>query len=94
MVRAYTPWPEAQTTFEGAGLHILDSSPYEGDLPVTGEPPPPGQVVGVDKNTGILVQTGNGILAVQRLKLQSKKALSWKDFLNGVHGFVGSVLGR
>jgi methionyl-tRNA formyltransferase len=90
MVRAYYPWPEAQTTFAGTGLHILTARPSTADKGTDGLP---GSVIGVDKQAGILVQTGNGILVVKRLKLQSKKALNWKDFLNGVHEFVGSILG-
>ena len=89
-IRAYYPWPEAQTSFNGAKLLLLEAEPHpEGG----GEAVEPGKVIGVDKEAGILIQTGDGVLAVKRLKLQSKKALSWKDFLNGVHEFVGSVLG-
>jgi methionyl-tRNA formyltransferase len=55
---------------------------------------PPGTVLGIDKGRGILVQTGDGILAVERLQYRTKKALDWKDFLNGVRGFTGSRLGR
>ncbi|HUX21296.1 MAG TPA: methionyl-tRNA formyltransferase [Spirochaetia bacterium] len=90
MVRAYNPWPEAQTTFSGAGLHLLEATPFTGACAASEAP---GKVVGVDTQAGILVQTGDGVLAVKRLKLQSKKELNWKDFLNGVHEFVGSVLG-
>ena len=90
MVRAYTPWPEAQTTYDGVGLHILEAEPSDS---VAYEGSQPGVVVGVDTQAGILVKTGSGTLVVKKLKLQSKKALSWKDFLNGARGFVGSVLG-
>jgi len=109
MVRAYTPWPEAHTIFEGVSLHILEAEPAKSglagkgepsdgpDVPTssrsTGEEQSPGSVVGVDKKEGILIQTGDGVLVVKKLKLQSKKALGWKDFLNGARGFVGSTLG-
>ena len=59
-----------------------------------GEPAVSGSVRGVDTAWGILVQTGEGVLAVERLQLQSRGASDWKSFLNGAHGFVGSVLGR
>jgi len=51
-----------------------------------------GLVLGIDKKAGILVQTGRGILALQRLQLESKKPLDFKDFLNGVRDFIGSTL--
>lgn len=48
-----------------------------------------GKIVGTDKKNGILVQTGNGILAIQKLQRQGKKELPWKDFLNGYKNFLG-----
>jgi methionyl-tRNA formyltransferase len=53
----------------------------------------PGKVLGVDTRRGILVQTGEGLLAVGRLQLASKKAMDFAAFLNGAREFVGSVLG-
>lgn len=47
-----------------------------------------GKIVGKDKKNGILVQTGNGILAIQKLQRQGKKELFWKDFLNGYKNFL------
>jgi methionyl-tRNA formyltransferase len=52
-----------------------------------------GRVLGKDKDKGILIQTGEGILAVSRLQYQAKKALAWKDFLNGARNFMGARLG-
>ncbi|MFP4564762.1 MAG: methionyl-tRNA formyltransferase [Spirochaetia bacterium] len=89
-VRAYNPWPKARSSFSGKPLFILEAEPAgPGDNPAG----PPGKVTGVDKNSGILVQTGNGTLSLKRLQLGGKKPLDWKSFLNGVHGFVGTVLG-
>jgi len=58
-----------------------------------GEEPVPGRVIGIDKREGILVQTGEGILAVKKLQLAGKNPLGWKEFLNGVRDFPGTVLG-
>jgi len=52
----------------------------------------PGSVLGIDKKEGILIQTGNGVLAVNRLQLQAKKALDWKSFINGNRQFIRSKL--
>jgi methionyl-tRNA formyltransferase len=52
----------------------------------------PGRVLGVDKQRGILVQTGDGVLIVTRLQYQAKKALEWRAFLNGAREFTGSRL--
>jgi methionyl-tRNA formyltransferase len=101
-VRAYSPWPKARTTFRGNPLFILEAEAV--DAEATGAPgvsekisgpgtEAPGKVTGVDKNSGILIQTGNGTLKVKRLQLGGKKPLDFTSFLNGVHGFIGTVLG-
>jgi methionyl-tRNA formyltransferase len=99
MVRAYTPWPHAYTSFRAERLVILEAavasvaeSDDEGPNGESGEPVP-GRVLRVDTPNGILVETGNGLLALRKLQLQSRKPLDWKSFLNGVHDFIGAVLG-
>jgi methionyl-tRNA formyltransferase len=89
-VRAFNPWPLAFTTFDGKRLSILEAGVVA--APADG-PERPGTVLRVDSRHGILVETGNGLLALRELQLQARKALSWKSFLNGVNGFVGAVLG-
>lgn len=90
-VRAFDPWPRAWTLFKGRVLNILQAHLYTGNAnQKTGLP---GTVLGMDKNDGILIQTGNGILAVTRLQLATKKALDWMPFLNGTRDLIGSVLG-
>lgn len=60
-------------------------------------PPPggiiPGKVLSIDKREGILVQTGEGILAVKKLQIAGKNPLTFREFLNGVRDFPGAVLG-
>jgi methionyl-tRNA formyltransferase len=50
--------------------------------------------LGTDKKQGILVQTGSGIFAAEKLQFRSKKALDWRSFLNGAKDFIGSTLGE
>ena len=88
-IRAYTPWPGAYTHFRGKTLKILEGRVVDTRTPGN----LPGLVTGIDKKEGILIQTVKGILAVSRLQLQAKKPLGWKNFLNGVQNFSGSVLG-
>lgn len=91
-IRAFWPWPGACTVVNGIQLKILSCSIYTGDS-FCGAEKMPGTVLGTEKNSGILVQTGDGVLAISRLQLQAKKAVFWKDFINGAHNFVGCVLG-
>ncbi len=90
MTRALLPWPRAYTIWNGQVLYILEASVYPNISPPRGEP---GKVLGVDKEEGILIQTGNGVLAVKKLQKQAKKAMDWKSFINGTHNFTGTVLG-
>lgn len=99
-VRGYNPWPLAHTTFGGRRLNILecgivgDEDPQStGDGSTDTRPVIAGTVVRVDNQRGILVETGNGRLALTKLQLQSRKALMWDSFLNGTGDFLGTVLG-
>ncbi len=89
-IRAFTPWPGSFTSFRGKKLNILTAY-QDTAYKDTGESP--GKVIGVDKTRGILVQTGNGVLCVTSLQLQSKKVLDWKTFINGTPKIIGSILG-
>jgi methionyl-tRNA formyltransferase len=96
-IRAYNPWPLARTGHNGQILNILKAAPYSAGVsgpPSAGGPGSnsPGQVLGIDKKSGILIQTGNGILAVSMLQYQTKKALHWQAFINGARDFTGSRL--
>ncbi|GHV85452.1 methionyl-tRNA formyltransferase [Spirochaetia bacterium] len=95
-IRAYNPWPLARTNHRGQILIILEAAPYPGspDGGASGLPAgSPGDVLGIDKKSGILVQTGKGVLAVSLLQYQTKKMLPWQAFLNGARDFIGSNLG-
>jgi len=89
-IRAFTPWPLSWTTHGDLRLFILKAEPTED----TGGGPgkKPGEVLGKDKDKGILIQTGKGILAVSQLQYQGKKAMEWKAFLNGARNFLGTNL--
>ncbi len=58
----------------------------------SGQPTVPGTVTAFDKKRGILVQCGDGVLCVTELQRQQKKAMGYKDFMNGARDFVGTRL--
>lgn len=89
-VRAFYSWPSAFTFYNQLQLKILEASIYDGDVQKVEKP---GTVLGVDKSKGILIQAASGVLCVKRLQLQTKKAMDFKDFLNGNRCLIGSVLG-
>lgn len=89
-IRAFHPWPGAFTHARGTDLLIHRAEPFSAP-----EEPgsAPGTVLGIDKKAGILVQTGNGVLAITELQWRAKKPLDWKSFLNGTRDFTGTLLG-
>lgn len=91
MIRAYNPWPQAFTNYKGLRLAFLSGGVFpEGkDFSGAGN----GEVVGIDNSYGILIKTGQGMLYIDKLQLQSKKANDWRSFLNGQRTFIGSFLG-
>jgi methionyl-tRNA formyltransferase len=95
-IRAYTPWPLCATHHAGQVLYIIEAFPImkpDTELNVSlSMSSLPGTVIGIDKKAGILVQTGEGLLAVQRLQYATKKVLDWASFLNGAKQFIGSRL--
>ena len=95
-IRAFYPWPLCRTIHGGRELYILKAGIYGETfgVPPYGTPNgKAGQILGIDKQAGILVQTGEGILSVTELQYQGKKALFWRDFLNGARDFLNAQLG-
>ncbi len=101
-IRAYYPEPCSWTMFEGQPLRILAAKFIQEDderfinlskdASVDFSSAVAGTVVKFEKNDGIYIKTGNGILSVTKLQKQGKNAMLYKDFMNGARNFVGSVL--
>lgn len=96
-IRAYTPWPLSFGEHAGKKVYILQACPAAAseseDAKGVAQPKTvPGQVLGCDKKRGILIQTGDGILEVQRLQYESKKAQDYQSFINGARDFANTVL--
>ncbi|AIN94644.1 methionyl-tRNA formyltransferase [Treponema putidum] len=87
-IRAFTPWPGCFTFKKGEKINIIEADLYDGASNEMTKNKKFGTILGTDKKRGILVQTGNGILAVSVLQKQAKKKLEWKDFLNGSSDFL------
>jgi methionyl-tRNA formyltransferase len=90
-IRAFNPWPLCWTMHGDRRLFILKATSIGGQTSgesASGESAAPGLVLGIDKQQGILVQTGEGLLAISELQYSGKKALFWKDFLNGARNLI------
>lgn len=86
-IRAMTPWPGAFSKWEGQNLKILSAHP----LPELSMGSQPGTVTLQDNE--LLVQTGDGVLALDQVQLAGKKALDAQAFVRGRPQFAGALLG-
>jgi methionyl-tRNA formyltransferase len=86
LIRGLNPWPSAYTSLEGKMLKIWDA-----DVEPAQENGVPGEIIAVRKDV-ILVQTGDGILAVKELQLEGKKRMTAESFLRGYEVKANIVL--
>jgi methionyl-tRNA formyltransferase len=75
LVRAFNPWPVAETRWRGQQLRIWEAT--HSSEPSTA---PAGKVIEADPR-GVRVTTGAGTLLIGRLQLPGRKALSAAEFL-------------
>lgn len=96
-IRAYTPWPGCFTTSGNLQLRILkawaaNKIAAQDPSVVKNTSAVPGTVLEYNKQRGILIQTGSGVLIATELQWQAKKAMDYKSFMNGARNFIGTVL--
>jgi methionyl-tRNA formyltransferase len=77
LIRAFNPWPVAQTSVNGQTLRIWSAQPLADKANV-----PPGTVIGRDKQ-GIDIACGEGVLHLTRLQPAGSKPMDVAAFLNG-----------
>lgn len=87
MVRAFDPWPVAETRWAGQQLRIWEAVPSDAEHGVE-----PGRVVRCTSE-GIDVATGAGVLTLKRVQLAGRSAMSAAQFLNA-HRLENAVLGE
>ncbi|MCL2066811.1 MAG: methionyl-tRNA formyltransferase [Treponema sp.] len=92
-IRAYNPWPLSWTLHKGARLFFLKAKVYENGGGQIDAGVQAGTVLGADREHGILIQTGDGVIVITELQYQNRKALEWRAFMNGARNFTGTRLG-
>ena len=88
LIRGLNPWPSAYTCLHGKTLKIWDGDVLGREYGVG-----PGTVGEVVKNR-LVVQTGQGSLAIRSLQLEGKKRMDAGDFLRGYAVEAGTRLER
>ena len=82
-VRAFNPWPVAETRLDGAQLRIWDAVPHEAPAAGAGAAAP-GTVLAAAAD-GIDVACGRGAIRILRLQLAGRKPLSAAEFIKGLN---------
>jgi methionyl-tRNA formyltransferase len=80
-VRAFNPWPMAETRFDGTQLRIWEAEPIDAPA-ISGSGRPPGSVL-TATDEGIDVVCGTGVLRILKLQLAGRKPLPAGEFLRG-----------
>jgi methionyl-tRNA formyltransferase len=78
-IRAFNPWPVAETRFAGESLRVLRARIAE----PMGAHDAPGTLLGIAED-GLRVACGEGVLAVRELQRAGKRPVSARDFANAV----------
>jgi len=86
-VRAFNPWPVAETRWQGQQLRIWEAESVAADM--DGEP---GRVLEAEGGR-LLVATGEGALQLHRVQLAGRRAMTPAEFLNA-HPLAGARLGE
>jgi methionyl-tRNA formyltransferase len=88
-IRAFNPWPVAQTLLDGELLRCWSAVPSDSAGQASS---PPGTVVGVEQQ-GIVVQTGDGLLILTEVQGPGKKRMPGSEFARS-RSWDRAVLGR
>lgn len=90
-IRAYYAEPCCWCLENGSPLKILESDFIDSnESNYINEPC--GKVLDFNKQLGIFIKTGDGILCIKKLQRQGKNAMDYKSFMNGARNFIGTVL--
>jgi methionyl-tRNA formyltransferase len=90
-VRAFNPWPVAQTVYEAQTLRIWEAAPLDSDEASSSGADRPGTIIGSGPH-GLDVATGDGVLRITRLQLPGKRPVAAADFVHA-HAIDGILLG-
>lgn len=91
-IRAYTPWPGSYTHWRGKLLKIVAAHALavEPGVATTVGTVQAHQQAG---HQVLTIVTGSGLLLVEQLQLEGRKAMSAEEFLRGTPRIVGQILG-
>lgn len=91
LIRGLSPMPAAYTYFRGRRIEIYCSSLAISPLTANDSRFEPGTIVLPNKD--LIVTTGKGLLKITQLKIESKRLITGRDFINGQRIKLGEKFG-
>jgi len=89
MVRAFSPWPGAFTSFRGQRLILRSGSPLADHAPTL----EPGRVIEVRRDGPVVGCGGDSAYLIERLQRENRNEMAAADFLRGTKIEKGDFLG-
>ncbi len=86
-IRAFNPWPVAETQLTGETVKLLTSRVGDAGMAA---PAPPGTVLGL-KGDALQVACGSGVLELLQLQRAGRKAVGAREFANGLRAGATAV---
>lgn len=89
-IRAFSPRPGAYTFYDNKEVKILGSTLTSLEQS-NGEP---GELLKVEKDLGLVVQTQKGQVVAKKLKPENSRTMHFRDFVNGYRVEEGDYFGK
>lgn len=87
LIRGTNPWPGSYTFLDGRQLKIHEAKVYESSV-CKGKP---GQVLGLEKDKGILVSCKKGVILLSIVQPPGKREMNAWDYVLGYPVKIGSI---
>lgn len=87
--RAFDPWPGLYTQWQGRTLKLMDLSVHHEYQAGSAAP---GTVLAMGDNRGLCVGAGEGMLVLNSVQLEGRRAVPGEEFMRGYPDIVGSQL--
>ncbi|HKP39124.1 MAG TPA: methionyl-tRNA formyltransferase [Pyrinomonadaceae bacterium] len=89
-VRGFQPWPNAHTTFKSRHFIVWEASAER----APGSAATSGEIVKVETDNLMVAAGDSTVLLISTVQLEGARRMAARDFINGSHPQVGTVLGK
>jgi methionyl-tRNA formyltransferase len=88
-IRAYSLWPVAHTRLDHGLLRVFNARIPDYRMERAAAP---GTILEADRQLGILVSTGQGVVGITDLQIENRRRMDFRTFINGYRDLRGKQL--